>query len=316
MTEQRIILKHTAIVTPCYNEGKSILTFLKTLEYNLLQVKEPFSIIVVDDCSQDDTSALLSSFSFSSSQLTLYVLRLNFNVGHQSAIYQGLLFAHELNVEWAVVMDSDGEDDPKAIPSIMQFQNYDIVEVRRGKRNESFSFKVLYGVYKMIFRFITGKNMNYGNYCMINKKIIERIVFTPFIHFPAYLLRQKASRAYLRFDRGKRIEGESKMGLYGLLMHSFKSFIEFGEDLLMLFLKTFVIIIVVLVVLLIDVLYQKLIVQTAILGWTSTLILGLFNIAILCIGFFVIGILLLNLIHQQNNKPQKIPHSISKSNSP
>jgi len=66
---------------------------------------------------------------------------------------------------------------------------------------------------------------------MINKSILERITFTAFIHFPAYLLKQKATKTYLLFDRGKRIEGKSKMGLQGLLIHSFKSFVEFGEDL-------------------------------------------------------------------------------------
>jgi hypothetical protein len=73
--------------------------------------------------------------------------------------------------------------------------------------------------------------MNYGNFCMVNKTILERITAAPFIHFPAYLLKQKASRTHVVFDRGKRIQGESKMGVSGLLIHSFKSFIELGEDL-------------------------------------------------------------------------------------
>jgi len=303
---------HLAIVTPCYNEEKSIIPFLQSLEKNLAPTGQSFSIIVVDDCSQDDTPTLLSSFRFSSLLLTLQVLRLKFNMGHQSAIYQGLLFAHEINSDFVIVMDSDGEDDPRAIPSILQHQKFDIVEVRRGRRSESLSFRFLYKVYKMIFHFITGKSMNYGNYCMINKSILERITFTAFIHFPAYLLKQKATKTYLLFDRGKRIEGKSKMGLQGLLIHSFKSFVEFGEDLLMLFLKIFVVIVMVILVLFADILYQKLIAHTAILGWTSTLLLGLFTIAILCIGFFVTGILLLNLIHQQNNKSQKDLYSIIK----
>jgi len=103
---------HLAIVTPCYNEEKSIIPFLQSLEKNLAPTGQSFSIIVVDDCSQDDTPTLLSSFRFSSLLLTLQVLRLKFNMGHQSAIYQGLLFAHEINSDFVIVMDSDGEDDP------------------------------------------------------------------------------------------------------------------------------------------------------------------------------------------------------------
>ena len=302
-----------AIVTPCYNEEKSIITFLQSLEKNLSPTGQSFSIIVVDDCSQDKTPSLLASFSFSSGLLTLYVLRLKFNMGHQSAIHQGLLFAHEISADKVIVMDSDGEDDPQAIASILKHEDYDIVEVRRGKRSEGILFRLLYKVYKLIFRFITGKNMNYGNYCMINRSILESITFTSFVHFPAYLLKQKASRTYFQFDRGKRIHGKSKMGLQGLLLHSFKSFVEFGEDLLMLFLKMFTVIVIVILILLVDVLYQKFIAHTAILGWTSTLILGLLTIAIICFGFFVTGILLLNLIHQQNNKSQKNLYTVFKN---
>ncbi len=297
--------EHLAIVTPCYNEEKSILTFLKSLEKNLATCNLPLSVIVVDDCSTDGTLDLLRSFKFSSPLLRLRILRLRFNLGHQQAIYQALLYAHEIKVDKVIVMDSDGEDDPAAIPRLLQIDNHDIVEVWRGKRSESLSFKILYGFYKMIFYLITGKSMNYGNYCMIKGDIIEKITLTSFIHFPAYLLKQKVSRTHLRVDRGNRIQGESKMGLRGLLIHSFKSFIEFGEDLLMLFLKIFIVIMVILIVLMADVLYQKFVTHAAILGWTSTVILGLINIAVLCIGFFVIGILLLNLIHQQNDRGQK-----------
>lgn len=299
-----------AIVTPCYNEEKSIITFLQRLEKSLLETGRRFSVIVVDDCSQDNSIALISSFNFSSPLLTLSILRLKFNLGHQSAIYHGLLYANELHVEKVIVMDSDGEDDPHAIPTLLTYENYDIVEVKRGKRRESISFKILYKIYKIIFRFITGKSMNYGNYCMISKTIVERVTYVSFIHFPAFLLKQKALRTNFVYDRDKRIYGKSKMGLKGLLIHSFKSFIEFGEDLLMVFLKLFIIIIILISILFVNVIYQKFIVHTAILGWTSTLILGLMTIAILCIGFFVTGILLLNLMHQQTNNIDKKLYTI------
>jgi hypothetical protein len=147
--------------------------------------------------------------------------------------------------------------------------------------------------------------MDFGNYCMVERNIVERICQTSFIHFPAYLLKQKASRTFIRFDRKKRIDGTSKMGMKGLLIHAFKSLIEFSEDLLMMFLKLFVIIIIMLVCMLGYLVYSKFIAKTAILGWFSTLSIGLLNLAMICLGFFVLGILMLNLIHQQNNRTQK-----------
>lgn len=155
--------------------------------------------------------------------------------------------------------------------------------------------------------------MDYGNYCMIDKKIIERIAHTSYVHFPAYLLRQKASRGCVLFDREKRIGGKSKMSLNGLVVHAFKSFIEFGEDLLLIFLKLFIVIIIVLILVAGNVIYQKFIAGTAILGWTSTLMLGLLTLAILSLGFFITGILLLNLIHQQSSQNRKDVYVITRS---
>jgi hypothetical protein len=49
-----------------------------------------------------------------------------------------------------------------------------------------------------------------------------------------------------------------------------------------------------------NVIWQKFFAHTAILGWTSMIAIGLFNLAVISIGFFVLGILLLNLSHQRN----------------
>ena len=304
---------YLAIVTPCFNEEKSIIPFLDKLGEVLAGTGQKFVVVIVDDCSQDNTLALINSYQFHIPAISLSVLRLKFNSGHQTAIYQGLLYANSLKVTKAIVMDSDGEDDPRAIPLLLKAENQDIIEVKRGKRNESLNFRIMYFFYKMLFRSITGKTMDYGNYCMIDKKIIERIVHTSYVHFPAYLLRQKASRGSVLFDREKRIGGKSQMGLNGLIVHAFKSFIEFGEELLLIFLKLFIVIIIVLIMVAGNVIYQKFIAGTAILGWTSTLMLGLITLAVLSLGFFITGILLLNLIHQQNSQNRKDVYVITRS---
>ncbi len=301
------------IVTPCFNEGSTLISFFKKLEIVLAALRENFTIVLVDDASLDDSVQLAKSFNFSAPNIHLHIIQLIYNSGHQSAIFQGLLYAKTINAQHVIVMDSDGEDAPEAIPQLIAQSGYDIVVVNRGKRKESFTFRFSYAIYKMLFKFITGKKMDYGNYSMISKKIVERIANTSFIHYPAYLLKQKALRTSIVFDRDKRIDGKSKMGIKGLLFHAFRSFIEFAEDLLMLFLRMFMVISVVIVFLFINVLYQKLIAKTAILGWFSTLTISLVILATICLGFFVTGLLLLNLMHQQNNKTQLNIYNIVKA---
>lgn len=308
-----MITSSTAVITPCFNEGNTVISFLKELEVVLKEREENFLVIVVDDCSQDNTAVLLNQFNFSAPNISYHLLGLKFNLGHQGAIYQGLLYAHSQDVSHVIVMDSDGEDDPAAIPALLEQKQYDIVEVKRGKRQEGIKFRIFYFFYKLLFRSITGNVLDFGNYCLINRNILERVQYTSFIHFPAFLLKQKAHKTKISWDRGKRIDGRSKMSYTNLFFHALKSLIEFAEDLLMLFMKIFFLIMLLLLIVVGDILYQKFVAHTAILGWFSTLAIGLLNLAVMCIGFFILGVLLLNLIHQQNRKTYKDVYTILKS---
>jgi glycosyltransferase involved in cell wall biosynthesis len=301
-----------SIVLPCYNEGACIMRFMQSLEEVL--VLEPgwqFHVIVVDDCSLDDTLMQLGDFRFKAPNAALHLLKNMFNVGHQSSIFQGLLYTERLRQEHVIIMDSDGEDNPLAIRELLRHTAYDIVEVKRRKRSEPLIFKCLYWFYKVLFWLITGRSMNYGNYCMLRINVVEKIRFTSFIHLPAYLLRQKARRHFIRYDRSPRIDGKSKMSYKDLFLHAFKSFVEFGNDLLLWFLRLFGVVFVLLAAILCNLVYQKFIAHTAIPGWFSTLSIGLLNIAILLIGFFVLGTLLINLIHHTDSRKGSIYKIIS-----
>lgn len=298
--------ENVVIITPCFNENTTVIAFLKSIEDVVKQLPQNFEVVVVDDCSSDHTLSLLNEFKFGSANVKLTILALKFNVGHQSAIYQGLLYSQNANANKFIVMDSDGEDDPKAIADLVQFNDVDIVNVARGRRKESLSFQASYYIYRFIFKVITGKVLNFGNYCMINKKVLETCCHTAFIHFAAHLSKQKVTSTSIVYNRLKRIDGKSKMNLTSLVHHAFKSFVEYAEDLLMIFLKIFIGILLMFLVVGGIVLYKKFFTHDAILGWASTMMMGLFTIALICLGFFVIGILLLNMIAKRNNNKSGI----------
>jgi glycosyltransferase involved in cell wall biosynthesis len=299
-------MENIVIITPCFNENTTVISFLKNIEQVVKQLPQYFEIVVVDDCSSDNTLSLLHEFKFEAPNIKLVTLELKFNVGHQTAIYQGLLYAQNADADKFIVMDSDGEDDPQAIVDLVKFNDFDIVNVARGRRKENLSFQASYYIYRFIFKIITGKVLNFGNYCMIKKKVLETCCHTSFIHFAAHLSKQKGTSTSIVYNRLKRIDGKSKMNLTSLVHHAFKSFVEYAEDLLMIFLKIFMFILIVFLGVGAIVLYKKFFTHEAILGWASTMMLSLFTIALICLGFFVIGILLLNMIAQKNKNKEEI----------
>lgn len=304
MYEEKVV-----VITPCFNENKTVIAFLLSMEQVVSKLPYMFEIVVVDDCSSDHTPDLLRAFKFTAPNVQLTPLSLQFNVGHQGAIYQGLLYAKNIDADRFIIMDSDGEDDPQAIAELVTIKDVDIVFVARGRRKEKLSFRFSYHVYRAIFKIITGKILNFGNYSMINKKVLLAACHTSFIHFAAHLSKQKVRFSSITYDRLKRIDGKSKMNLTSLVHHAFKSFIEYAEELLMIFLKTFLFILIAFLLLISMVLYKKFFSHEAILGWASTMTVGLFTAALICIGFFVMGILLLNMNYRKNRMRETSPES-------
>lgn len=302
-----------SIISPCFNESETIVKFLRKIECAISKIDANFNMIIVDDCSTDNTLNLLQNFQLECTNLNFSLIKLNYNMGHQGAIYQGLKYASTLESQFTLIMDCDGEDDPNVIKDILTKQkneNAQIVSVQRGKRKESISFRVLYGFYKLIFRVITKKRMNFGNFCLIDKEIHSVVIQTSFIHLAGYLSKLKAKHSFIIADKKPRIAGKSKMNLSSLTNHAFKSFIEYAEQLLMIFFRLFIIVILMLLIIGSYIIYSKVVSGNAISGWASTLGASLLNTALICLGFFVMGLLLVNILNKRKlvstNNPFKV----------
>ncbi|MDX9880620.1 MAG: glycosyltransferase [Prolixibacteraceae bacterium] len=305
-----------AIVLPCYNEEVIVRDFLRRLEKQLAALSYPFHVVAVNDSSTDQTLQFLSEYTPSAPNVCISVLDLAFNQGHQGAIYQGMVYAENLPVTHCIVMDSDGEDDPKAIKKLVDYLDYDIVKVIRGKRNENLRFKIGYAVYRFIFRIITGRYMNYGNFVLINRKVLLGAVHNSFIHLAAYLVKQKGRQTGFRWDRSKRLGGKSKMNLAALIEHGIRSMIELSKEMLFSILKLFIIFISFFVFGIGIVLYKKM-VGDAIIGWSSTLIMILFLAGLICLGIFITGTLLVNILDKNKNSNKVVLYRLhSQKNCP
>lgn len=285
---------HTAIVAPCYNEGSVAVRFLEELEQVLARVQGRFTIVLVDDASTDDTLALVEGFRTQAVNVSLKVITLAYNMGHQEAIYQGLQYASTTDARRFIVMDSDGEDDPGAIPELIGITDVPIVFVARGKRSESLGFRLGYWVYRRVFRFIAGRGISFGNYSMIQRRVLEAVLDRSFTHYAAFLSRQRVPSHIITRDRRPRIDGSSKMSFRSLSIHAFRSLIEYSEEVLSIFLRAFIYMALVFLLCFIGILGIKLFTDYAIPGWASLLSVSLFNSMLLCLGFFAIGLLLVN----------------------
>jgi hypothetical protein len=156
---------------------------------------------------------------------SVQVLRLAANLGHQRAIAVGLTeMARREDLDAVVVMDSDGEDRPEDIARLLEVARAQpglIVMAQRAKRSESLTFRVAYRLYKLMFRSLTGRVIDFGNFSLLPMRAVRRLVHMPELwnNLAAAILRCRLPYRAVPTERGKRYAGVSRMNLPSLVIH-------------------------------------------------------------------------------------------------
>jgi len=289
------------IVIPVYNDWESLHQLLTEIEKS---IGEGFTrqYIIVNDSSE--TEPALSDFPIINSPVIL--LEANRNIGHQKAIAAGLAYANDnCEIDYCVVMDSDGEDKPDDINTLINTSKNvnGVVFARRSKRSEGLLFRLFYGIYKIIFFLLTGKQISFGNFCIIPQKYLSKIVYVPDIwnHFSGGIIRSGIPYTSVSTKRGIRYFGKSKMNFVKLILHGLSAVSVYADFMAVrLILLSFFLIIFTLIGIFI-VAFIRLFTHLAIPGWATFTVLGLGIILFLA---FLLGLLLLfNVLSMKTHKP-------------
>ena len=288
-------MRRIAIISPFYNESKGLLPFLQSLDVVFTDSAHKVVFYMVDDGSTDDSAKIVREFAAGSLKNELHLLSMEFNTGHQSAIYEGLKNATQEKFDHYIILDSDGQDDISIIPSLLEKTNYDIVWVKRTSREDGFYFRFAYFFYQIIYRIISGRKIDFGNYSMISHKAARYLIINKYVHFPTALLTSPFSKSFIEAKRLARSYGKSKMATKDLVHHAFLSFVEDSEAVVNFFLKCTFFIGIIFILSIGNILYQKYIAHTAILGWTSITSIGLLNLVFLSFGLFAISLSILKM---------------------
>lgn len=115
------MMKQIAVITPVFNEARSLREFYRALttQLNSLADLAEFSLIFVDDGSTDGSRGVLEQIAAEDPAVTVIFFSRNF--GKEAATTAGL--RHAIQVDAAIVLDSDLEHPPEIIPRMIDRWN-------------------------------------------------------------------------------------------------------------------------------------------------------------------------------------------------
>lgn len=176
-------------VVPVYNAEKTLCALVRRLT-DVLSRFSRFSIVLVDDCSQDSSPAIIRELHRKNEHITGILLAKN--AGQQSAVFCGLKYS---NCGFTVVIDDDLEQDPEDIIALYSEikKGYDTVygvnAQDRQKGFRSLGSRMRDRVFERITDIPKGKKV--CSFRIMSKETVDRVLEakTRFVYISMEILR-------------------------------------------------------------------------------------------------------------------------------
>lgn len=142
-----------SIVVPEYKGASMMGMLLERIDKALAPITENYEVILVNDCSPDNTWQEIKKYAAKDKRVV--GLNLSKNYGEHYAISAGLKYAKG---EWVVVMDCDLQNRPEDIPALYAKaqEGWDVVHARRVHKQFGFWKKMSSTLFHAVYDWMSG----------------------------------------------------------------------------------------------------------------------------------------------------------------
>ena len=216
-----------SIVIPVFNEEHNLITLIKEIKLSLKSYNE-YELIFVNDFSTDNTLSILKKqkkiFNFK-------IINNKTNLGQSFSILNGI---KNSNYNTIITLDGDGQNNPKDIPTLLEFYNKtkdaSLVGGIRYKRRDNI-IKIISSRLANFVRSKILKDECKDTGCSL--KVFDKNIFLKFEYFdgmhrfiPALFKGFGYNTYFLNVDHRKRKYGTSKYGTFLRLVNGIRDMIK------------------------------------------------------------------------------------------
>lgn len=299
--------KLVSVVMPVFNEVAVLRTLTAMVSQAFVETAYDYEIVYVNDGSSDGSAELLDEIAAESSRV--WVVHLSRNFGQQAALQAGLAAA---NGDAVVVMDSDLQDDPFALPRFLAKweAGFEVVYAIRLNRKENVVKRWMFRAFYRLLQSISSTPIpvDAGNFGLIDRRVVQELLNLP-----------EASRFYpgLRHwvgfrqcgepvERAARHDDHPRVSFWGLVRLAKTAVFSFSAVPLAAFYGVAVLSCVVCLGVMGFTLYHKIWTGMAIPGWTSGLLTASFFGTLNALGIAVLGEYVIRIFDQVRSRPKYI----------
>lgn len=232
MTDEKVTVKTTDIVVPCFNEEDNIDRFYEKTEAVVSNIAGcDFRYIFIDDGSTDNTLDMIKTLAKHNDNVKYISFSRNF--GKEAAMYAGL---RESAGDYVLIMDADLQHPPELISEMVRITEEtgcDSCAARRVSRKGEPRIRSLFArmFYKIMNRFSDIDIVDGAvDFRLMSRRMVKAIVSMP--------ERQRFSKGifawvgfdtqWIEFENSKRFSGESKWTVWGLTKYAIDGFLDFA----------------------------------------------------------------------------------------
>jgi len=161
-----------SIISPVYGAATLLEELVNQIQASVSHITDEFEIILVEDCSPDNSWDIINSLSAKNRRVK--GIRLSRNFGQQNALNAGLDNAAG---DWIVTLDCDLQDNPIYIRELYQkgLEGYDIVFACRKNRKDGWIKKECS---KLFYNFLgylteTKQDSSIANYVLYRRSVVD-----------------------------------------------------------------------------------------------------------------------------------------------
>jgi glycosyltransferase involved in cell wall biosynthesis len=293
-----------SIVIPAFNESSVLPRTLDTITAIVENMAVSYEIIIVDDGSTDNTSALIEAAHAKNHQIKGIVLSRQF--GKEAGLYAGLKHA---TGEAVITLDADLQHPPALIPEMLAHwrKGAEIVHgVKRDRAADSRMQRFTAAIYSALFSRLSGFDLRgSSDFKLLDRRVVE--VLTK--RLPEYGRFYRGLSAWVGFRQvsvpfavAPRNSGESRWGGLGLLRYAVHTMTAFSSLPLMILPALGVVMLIIALILGVEAIISRL-AGEAISGFATLEITILFSGSLIMIGLGIIGQYMARMFDEIKGRP-------------